>query len=341
MTTLVRAQAIQGYRGLVHDLGGQPAPLLRKAGIDPADLDRLTAFISFESMIDLLERSAARLDCPDFGLRLAERQDIGILGTLAVAMRYSATVGEAARCGAKYLPVHNAAIAFTITEFRDQAVLTFRTLVEHAPQWAQTSEHGLGLAWRILKMLTEGRADVRQVNIPHPPVAAERAYRLRFDAPLVFDADRAALVIAAGDLNIPISEQNRELHLVATGHLDRLLGKSQETFQDQVRQAIETLLGTGSCSYRDVAHALYMHPRTLQRRLHEDGTTFEAIKDETRRDLAGRYLSHPDVPLTQVCALLDYSEQSALGRSCRRWFQTSPAALRRLLSSGAPVPSVA
>jgi AraC-like DNA-binding protein len=341
MTTLVRAQAIQGYRGLVADLGGQPSRLLRQAGVDPADLDRLTAFISFESMIELLERSAADLDCPDFGLRLAERQDIGILGTLAVAMRYSATVGEAARCGAKYLHIHNAAIAFTVTEHRDQAVLSFRPLVEDARQWAQTSEHGLGLAWRILTMLTEARSNLRQVNFPHLPVASDRVYRGRFDAPMVFDADRAALVISAEDLKLPISGHNGELHLVATGHLDRLLGKSPETFQDQARQAIETLLGTGSCSCRDVANAMYMHPRTLQRRLNEEGTTFEVIKDDARRDLAERYLSHPDVPLTQVSALLDYSQQSALGRSCRRWFQTSPATLRRLLSTGAPVPSIA
>ena len=44
---------------------------------------------------------------------------------------------------------------------------------------------------------------------------------------------------------------------------------------------------------------------SLQRLLREEGTTFEAIKDETRRDFAQRYLSHPDVPLTQVSALLD------------------------------------
>ena len=42
-----------------------------------------------------------------------------------------------------------------------------------------------------------------------------------------------------------------------------------------------------------------MHPPTMQRRLSEEGTTFEAIKDEARRDLAQRYLSQPDVPLTR------------------------------------------
>jgi AraC-like DNA-binding protein len=56
--------------------------------------------------------------------------------------------------------------------------------------------------------------------------------------------------------------------------------------------------------------------------------------------MAQRYLSHPDVPLTQVSALLDYSEQSALVRSCRRWFQTTPRALRTSLAARTPALAV-
>jgi hypothetical protein len=89
MIAMVRAQSALGYRELVRDLGGNPTRLLRLAGIDPAAPNQLTAFVSFESLIGLMERSAAELDCPDFGLRLPERQDIGILDTLSVAMRYS------------------------------------------------------------------------------------------------------------------------------------------------------------------------------------------------------------------------------------------------------------
>src|SRR6516165_7399647 len=114
MTAMVQAQSLRGYRELVGDLGGNPNRLLRRAGIDPASLDQLTAFISFEAVTELLERSSSELNTPDFGLRLAERQDIGILGTLAVAMRYSSTVGDAMRCASKYLHVYNAAIAFTV-----------------------------------------------------------------------------------------------------------------------------------------------------------------------------------------------------------------------------------
>jgi AraC-like DNA-binding protein len=67
--------------------------------------------------------------------------------------------------------------------------------------------------------------------------------------------------------------------------------------------------------------------------LADEGTSFEALKDQIRRDLAERYLSQPDVPLAQVSALLDYSEQSALGMSCRRWFNAPPLGVRNRLIS--------
>jgi AraC-like DNA-binding protein len=340
---MVRAQSLRGYPQLVKDLGGNPNRTLRKANIEPAALDQLTAFISFEALIDLLERTAAELHCPDFGLRLADRQDIGILGTLSVAMRYSATVGEAMHCASRYLHVYNAAVAFTVDrgERRGQAHMEFGVLVEHEDRWAQTAEHGIGLAWRIMNLLSEGQCHLQQVWLSHGPVADEATYLSRFGAPVTFRADRLALVYAARDLDRPISEQNQQLHDLATSYLDSQLPRGPAPFTVQVRHAIEALLGTGACGHRQVANALYMHPRSMQRRLQDEGTTFEEIKDEVRRDLAQRYLSQTDVPLTQVTTLLDYSEQSAFGRSCRRWFHATPRECRSRLSTLEAVPAMA
>jgi AraC-like DNA-binding protein len=334
---MVQAQSLQGYRELVGDLGGSPTALLRRAGVNPAALNRLTAFISFEALTDLLERSATELRCPDFGLRLAERQNIGILGTLAVAMRYAATVGEAMQCASKYFEVYNAAFVFTITagERRGQARLVFTLLPERSLPWGQTAEHGIGLCWRILTLLSEGRCHLEQVWFPHPALTTETEYRARFDARLTFRADHAALAVPERDLDLPISENIQELHDAATRYLDNKLSRGRSALTVQVRQAIDALLGTGSCSYGEVARALSMHPRTLQRRLRQDGTTFETIKDGARRDLVQQYLSQPDLPLSQISALLGYGEQSALGRSCRRWFDATPREMRARLASGA------
>jgi AraC-like DNA-binding protein len=338
MTAMVRAQAIRGYRELVTELGGNPNRLLRKAGVKASALDQPSAFISFVAMIRLLERSAADLQCADFGLRLAEQQDIGILGPLAVAMRHSATVGDALACASKYLYVHNPAIGFALRpdQRSGQVLLVFEILLDHSPHDAQMIEHGVGIAARIVTMLAQGRSQLTGVWLPHSPVAPRAIYRRHLRAPVMFQAEVAALTIAVGDLDFVLGERNQELRDLATSYLDLQFPRPQTPFRVQVRKAIEGLLGTGTCSYSEVADALAVHPRTLQRRLREEGTTFEDMKDEARRDLAQRYLSHPDVPLTQVSALLDYSEQSALVRSCRRWFQTTPRALRANLAARTP-----
>ncbi|WP_068154281.1 helix-turn-helix domain-containing protein [Rhodococcus phenolicus] len=69
---------------------------------------------------------------------------------------------------------------------------------------------------------------------------------------------------------------------------------------------------------------MMLHPRALQRRLAEAGRTFEVMVDDIRRELATTLLAQPDVPLSAVAQQLGYSEQSALTRSCRRWFGTTP-----------------
>ena len=172
-------------------------------------------------------------------------------------------------------------------------------------------------------------------------MAAEATYRSRTSAPLTFQSDRLGLAYAAGDFSLRISEQNQQLHDLATSYLDSQLPRRRTPLAAQVRQAIEALLGTGTCGHRQVANAVYMHPRTMQRRLNEESITFEELKDEARRDLAERYLTQPDVPLSQVTALLDYSEQSALGRSCRRWFHATPREFRDRMSPAKRVPSFA
>jgi AraC-like DNA-binding protein len=330
VASLVQAQSLRGYPELVRDLGGNPTGLLGQASIDPADLKRLTAFIDFEAMIDLLERSATDLRCPDLGLRLAERQDIGILGTLAVAMRYSATVGEAMTCVSNYLEVYNNALAFDIRtgERRGEARLEFRLLPGHYLRWAQTAEHGIGLTWRIMTLLSEGRCDLRRVWFPHPAVGSETSYRIHFDAPVEFGAHHGALAVAETNLSLPISENIEELQNAATRYLDGQLSRGRTALTMRVRETVAAFLGTGNCSRNEVAGALFMHPRTMQRRLGEEGTTFEDIKEEARRDLAQRYLVQPDLSIGQITTLLGYRDQSAFTRSCRRWFDRSPRDMR-------------
>ena len=76
-----------------------------------------------------------------------------------------------------------------------------------------------------------------------------------------------------------------------------------------------------------------MHKRTLQRRLANEGVSYEQLLGEVRLKLLREYLMEPNLKLSQIAGLLGYSEQSAFNRACRQWLGTTPRAYRRQLLS--------
>lgn len=75
---------------------------------------------------------------------------------------------------------------------------------------------------------------------------------------------------------------------------------------------------------------LAMHPRSLQRKLHEEGTSFELIKDQLRQQLLLQYLVDSQASMSQIASVLGFSEQSALSRACKNWFGMTPRQLRKV-----------
>jgi AraC-like DNA-binding protein len=103
-----------------------------------------------------------------------------------------------------------------------------------------------------------------------------------------------------------------------------------------VRTLVRQLLPTGRVTLELIAAQLHLHPRALQRRLSGEGLTFGALLDEIRRDAAAHYLSDTNITLSHLARELGYAEQSVLTRSCRRWFESGPAAYRKAVRSEEP-----
>jgi AraC-like DNA-binding protein len=88
-------------------------------------------------------------------------------------------------------------------------------------------------------------------------------------------------------------------------------------------------LGEGDATLAGVAKALKMSERSLQRRLADEGATFDALLDDVRRQLSLRYLADPAIAVSEVAYLLGYSEPSPFHRAFKRWTGTTPTEARR------------
>ncbi len=331
--SVVRSAALRGFHSLVLELGGDPETVARDAGLDPAALLSDELLVPGRAVAAALEIAAGRLECPDLGLRVASRQDLSMLGALALAMRSSATVGEALECCSQYLSVHARSIGLRVVPdpYGDSGLVGLRWTVASGAALAPAQATDLGLAFghRTLRALTGGPYGLRTVDLPHAPVAAPEVYRSYFGTEVRFRRPTGLLRVPASLLRRPVAGQDEFLRQLAVTYLDHLAPSSSTAVSARVRVAVSQALGTSEANLDAIADLLATHPRTLQRRLLDEGTTFAEIVDEARKEAAQRYLQRTDMPFTQVAALLSLSEQSALARCCRRWWDKTPSQVRQ------------
>lgn len=101
---------------------------------------------------------------------------------------------------------------------------------------------------------------------------------------------------------------------------------------ERVRGALVDLMFAGRTGAEDVALALGISRSTLQRRLRDEGTSYQAVLDATRRDLAIRYLTKTTLRADEIASVLAYRDANSFSRSFRRWTGQSPVAFRRGLA---------
>jgi AraC-like DNA-binding protein len=100
-----------------------------------------------------------------------------------------------------------------------------------------------------------------------------------------------------------------------------------------VRKIIRSGLSRQDCSIEDVAGILAVAPRTLQRQLKQRGSSFSRLLEEVRITAARRHLAESQLSLTQLAAILGYSELSAFSRAFHRWHGQSPQQWQRSRSA--------
>ncbi|MBB3018772.1 AraC-like DNA-binding protein [Microvirga lupini] len=97
---------------------------------------------------------------------------------------------------------------------------------------------------------------------------------------------------------------------------------------DDLRRVLRIELLRDTCSAATVARLFSMHRRTLNRHLRTEGHAFRQVANEVRFEIACQLLQNTDMGLSQIAAVMRYSELSAFTRAFRRWSGQTPSAWR-------------
>ena len=183
---------------------------------------------------------------------------------------------------------------------------------------------------KILRTISNGQFRLLEVHFCHDQEPLRQRYETYFGAPVVFNASEYKLVFDRELLDSPCEQANPALaENIDNWMQDYLSSFESDTLASKVRELLTDKLPDGEFQQDEVAGALAMSSRSLQRGLQREGVSFKELLEKTRQDLAMKYIGERDLSLIEVCFLLGFSDQSNFTRAFKRWTGKTPNAYRQ------------
>lgn len=266
---------------------------------------------------------------PGLGLDAGQRYRLSTYGIWGFALASSPTFRSAAQIAIRYMDLSYAFVRFRIEQRGTDLMILMddSTIPEDLRQFLVERDFA---AW------ANAAGEMRPGGFPaHTarfrfarPSYAERFARLAGVEPR-FGESLNAIIMDAAFLDEPLPQANPVLARMCEEQCRQLMTKRQvrDGVAGQVRDRLLRLSGTLP-NISTVAEDLCMAPRSLRRRLDEEGTSFRALLDEVRQALAEEMLTTVGMKLEEVAMRLGYSEPASFIHAFKRWKGVSPHAYR-------------
>jgi AraC-like DNA-binding protein len=314
-------------------LGVDPGELHAASGLSPADLADLDGRADYASVYAIWRLLKARFGERPLGLELPQTiSTLDHFGVVGALIQNSPTVRECLERFQRYARLIDSAVDYVLRVDGARAGLC---VIADAPmrELADPVEGILANLVLTARRLSQGHFTPSEIWFEHERRHPAEPYAAFFRAPVRFGQPETVLFFPAAVLGWPIpsadAQAGRYLELLAGRLLAEAPERPEASFAESVRTAIRSGLAAGEASEAGVAKRLATSVRTLQRRLRESETSYAALLEQVRRQLAADLVAAGHYSLTEVAFILGYSEPSSFHRAFKRWTGTTPEQFRR------------
>jgi len=313
------------------DLGAARDDLLRSVGltpnapVDPARMIADHAYYSFLEQLTQLDsnpstlplRIGATMRCEDYGaFGLAWKTAPNLLSSFERAERHARALSSVS--------------TYEVNQTESEVLFHLHRDGERRLGMRISNEATFASIIAICHQASTEPVKPIGVFFKHGAPESLNAHQDYFNCPVHFDTDRDALLISVKAARIPNKVGDETIARFFDTHLQAQLAQIDDTdsLDRQIRNYISQSLSEGIPAISAVASQFGMSGRTLQRRLSDQGSSFQSLIDQTRRQLSHKLLAETDYALAEVAFMTGFSEQSAFTRAFKRWAGQTPRSFR-------------
>jgi len=320
------AAALQSVR----NRGLNADQFLADVGLSASLLQMPQARVSATHYGALWRSIALALDDEFFG-QDSRRMKAGSFAMLCHAVLGCKNLGQALDRSLRFYALILDDLFGTLVRQAGEARIVLHERVAGAGQRVFAHELLLMLLYGVSCWLVGRRIPIVRTEFSYPEPAHGAEYRLMYSADLKFGRPNTAIAFDSGYLDLPIVQTERSLKEFLRTAPESILVKYKNgsSLAARVRRRLRQFLPGEVPDFEGLAEQLNMTPATMRRRLHDEGESYQSIKDHLRRDLAIIYLSQSSRSVMDIALELGFSERSAFHRAFRKWTGASPGEFRR------------
>lgn len=323
---------VQGLVNMFASQGVDVDSLMRAAHLQPADLANPSVRFGVDQISHLWSLAVQWSGNPALGLEVDLASRFGNFDAVAHVMISSRDLASALDTLGQYLVLISDAT-------------TYSRELDHGNSWVslghtgntiaiplQRSAYGMVILLAMARWLTRSDVQVLAVDFGFKPPADLKPYHAAFACPLRFDQPRSRVLFHAKDMGALLPSRNQTMFDLHARYMqERLSVLVDAPASQRVRDEVARCLSQGEPLRHDIAAKLHISDRTLQRRLHAEGTSFQELLDEVRTELALKCLADERFSLQDIALSLGFVDDSNFYRACKRWLGVSPGQYRKNL----------
>src|SRR5438270_1767769 len=320
----------------LEELGLSPVAVRRVAGRPMGLFIQENILVSTDEFFALYRGIAEASNDPAFGLKLGNEDRVERYDPIKIAGLSARSFRDAVERLARYKQL-TCPEEIRLVERANECAIQFVWLLAHEKEPSLLVDVCFAWIVSIGRRGTGRPLNPKRVEFERTSAHREM-YEAHFRTTVKFKASRNALVFSKADMDLPFVTSNAELLAIVAPQLEAELTEqlAQKPFSEQAKAILKRLLAGQRPGIQDLARELHLSSRTLQRRLTEQGVTFQRLLEEARRELARHYLLHSSVELSETAYLLGYEDANSFFRAFHHWEGTSPSQWRVLQKNSQP-----
>ncbi|MCG8367904.1 MAG: AraC family transcriptional regulator [Pseudanabaenales cyanobacterium] len=319
-----------GWQVLLQDLGVSPQDLLHQARL-PLDLfSQPSSTLTTEEYFRYWQGLETLLSSdPAFPLRVAQSITVESFSPPMFACICSENLNQALKRLAQYKPLIGP-LRLDVEETDHQTQVVLGELPGQLPLPQSLIAMELAFFVHLARLTT--RAHIIPVAVQSTiSIPAVTQFEAFFGVHLT-RGELNAVAFSAADAQRPFLTSNAGMWSIFEPELQKRMKHLEigSQFCDRVRACLMEILASGQSSMAEIAQKLAVSPRTLQRRLQEEGTSFQQELSNLRAELANYYLANTPYSSAEISFLLGYSDPSSFFRAFHFWTGKTPDVVREM-----------